>query len=395
MSMDGARRAAVVSILSGWLASSIACSPSETIDASLPDAPEPPCAPATDSVDLLFMIDNTGTMAQEQGILSREMRRLVERLSTGNRDGDPEPEVAPIRSLHVGTVTSNMGAGDIPNDEAFPGCGLGTGDDGRLDHGTAGLYACLGDRVTIHSFELGVTDLDAFVATLACAIEVGTSSCTFEQQLEATLKALSPASVADFVADDYAPPTFWGDTMGHAGPGGANDGFLRAESVLGVVMFTDEEDCSLLDYRIMGLNDSAYAGHPLHLRCSRFPEAQYPPARYVDGFLQLRAYPSRLVYATLAGIPLDLSGAAPDVVLVDPRMQYTEDPYTTPPVRLVTSCDTANGPAYPPRRMVEVAAGIEEGGGRITLQSLCGDSYDSAIDAIIAQLDAAMAGTCE
>lgn len=105
---------------------------------------------------------------------------------------------------------------------------------------------------------------------------------------------------------------------------------------LGMVMLTDEEDCSVPEHDIFYGNDPDYMGNPLNLRCHRFPEGLYPVERYVDGFLQLRTHPSRLAYATMAGVPADLAGATPAMVLAD-----------------------------------------------------------SAIDAIVAQLDAAMAGTCE
>jgi len=66
----------------------------------------------------------------------------------------------------------------------------------------------------------------------------------------------------------------------------------------------------------------------------------------------------------MAGIPADLGGEAPALILAEERTEYLEDPTMVPPQRILPSCDTANGVAFPPRRMVEVAAGIEEGGGR-------------------------------
>ena len=63
-----------------------------------------PCA-ATD-VDLLFMIDNSGSMREEQENLIRELPRMVRVLTTGDREGDGTQDFAPVRSLHVGFVTS-------------------------------------------------------------------------------------------------------------------------------------------------------------------------------------------------------------------------------------------------------------------------------------------------
>ncbi|HEV3485648.1 MAG TPA: hypothetical protein VG106_09590, partial [Vicinamibacterales bacterium] len=53
----------------------------------------------------------------------------------------------------------------------------------------------------------------------------GTGGCGFEQQLEAVLKALSPASPTAWTAAGYVAPTFFAGSTGHAL--GANAGFVR------------------------------------------------------------------------------------------------------------------------------------------------------------------------
>jgi len=102
-------------------------------------------------------------------------------------------EVAPVRSIRMGNVTSDMGAGDVPRGESVPSCDPGLADDGRLDHGSGPLFACeLEPRIAIHTFENGVDDIVAFGNELTCAMQVGTGGCGFEQQLCAAIG--SPSS---------------------------------------------------------------------------------------------------------------------------------------------------------------------------------------------------------
>lgn len=82
-----------------------------------------------DKVDLLLMVDNSNSMAGEQQSLKRELPNLITVLTTGYRsDADPEP-FPPVKDLHVGVVSSDMG---IPGVELPPSCHANGGDDGRL-----------------------------------------------------------------------------------------------------------------------------------------------------------------------------------------------------------------------------------------------------------------------
>ena len=75
------------------------------------------------------------------------------------------------------------------------------------------------------------------------------------------------------------------------------------------------------------------------------------------------------------GLPADLAGsdaAAYDRALSDPRVTETPDPSTSPPMRLLPSCTTADGGnAYPPRRMLTVARELARSGAHTTMQSIC------------------------
>ena len=84
---------------------------------------------AVDKIDLLFMIDNSISMADKQRILAQAVPVLVTRLVSPvcvNGDGEPTggqapcpngsaPEFKPIQNIHIGIITSSLGnhGGDV------------------------------------------------------------------------------------------------------------------------------------------------------------------------------------------------------------------------------------------------------------------------------------------
>lgn len=189
-------------------------------------------------IDLLFVIDDSATMAEEQLNLARNFELLVERLDEMvDRNGVPiEPDV------HV-MVTST----DMPH----PGCSpdlAGT----VVEAGAPVTTPCLSrlsDFVSADGFvdrrsacaevcPLPIAPTDPFIAwspdgsnvpggdvagALACLGPQGIRGCGFEAPLEAMVQALNPT----------AP---W-----NTGP----NPFLRPDSLVGVVIVSDEEDCSV------------------------------------------------------------------------------------------------------------------------------------------------------
>lgn len=351
-------------------------------------------------LDLLFMVDNSNSMVEEQLSLTAEFPRLVNVLVTGDFEGDGSTtgpnDFAPF-DLNVGIITSDMGTGGY----TVPTCtDSNVGDDGILRRTGRTDLGCAATYPAFLNFRPGTgMDPAAFADEVTCVALVGTGGCGFEQPLDAVLKALSPSAATSWTAPGYAPPIFFRGTFGHGD--GPNAGFVRDGSVLTIVPLTDENDCSALDPDIFNPTSPAYGGTDLNLRCFAHDSALHPLARYVDGLAQLRATPSRLVYAPIVGIPVDLvaaPGASPDydaLVSADPalrddRMEERVDPATGR--RLLPSCDvTGRGVAFPPIRLVEVARGLEARGAQVTVQSICQSSYRSAITEIILRSAAAAA----
>ncbi|MGE0791573.1 MAG: hypothetical protein AB7S26_38210 [Sandaracinaceae bacterium] len=330
-------------------------------DAGAPDDGEPL------DVDLLLMVDNSNSMAEEQVNLAQALPELIRAIVSGDVDGDGVPETTPARTVRAGVITSDMGTGGF----TVPSC-LDSmwGDDGVLADGNEGrLDGCSpasgGPRFLTYDPASSLTPR-AFADELACVSVTGTGGCGFEQPLEAVLKALTPST---------SPISFFGGTTGHGD--GPNAGFLRDDSVLAVVLLTDEDDCSARDPDLYNQASTTYLSD-VNVRCVLDDEALHPIERYVDGLLALRpGAPGRLVFITIAGVPIDLSGSREDNLLSDVRMESTVDP--TNPQRLSSACSADTGIAYPPRRIVQVSDELRRRGAHTAAVSICIPSFVDAV----------------
>jgi hypothetical protein len=362
-----------------------------------------------DKVDLLFVVDNSQSMREEQASLQREFPKLIEVLTTGERPG--KPPFAPAKDLHLGVVSSDLGLVGIAG---VPGC-EGLGDDAILnDVPSPAIADCQAGYPRFLSYLAGATDPARTATDFACIATLGTDGCGFEQPLEAALKALWPA------ADERVQ--FLGDAMGFGrfGHGDTdNAGFLRNDpqsglSLVAIVVVSDEEDCSSADTRHFTPEqylpaDSPLRAQDLNLRCFHNPQNLYPVDRYLNGYRALRAGQEGLVvFGAIVGVPPDLvdgrSLARVDFedesyrdafyagILADPRMQEVPDPsLPAGQGNLTPSCRTANGVAFPPRRLVEVARGFGERG---VVQSICQDDFGPAMDAILEVIVGAIPLAC-
>ncbi|MDH5672134.1 MAG: hypothetical protein OEZ06_08295 [Myxococcales bacterium] len=362
-------------------------------------------------MDLLFVVDNSGSMAEEQAALSREFPKLVLALTSGDVNADGTMDFPGVQDLHLGVVSTDMGLQGI---EGIPGCG-GVGDDGILQHQAGpGTSGCATSYPTFLTYEAGIHEPQATADDFACIATLGTEGCGFEQQLEAGLKALTPSnSDLMFLSSSGFPDANKGhgdtENAGFMRPGGGDDA-----SVVAVVIVTDEEDCSSRDTRHLVppgflADDSPLKAQGLNTRCFNNPDNLFEVSRYVDGFKRLRpGQEDRLVFGLIAGVPPDLVNADArsgvdfsdatqrdayyDGLLADDRMQEVVDTTVDPAIaNLIPSCDTAIGKAYPPRRLVQVAKGMGESG---LVQSICEDDFGPAVDALIEALAARVEELC-
>ena len=342
-----------------------------------------------DKVDLLFMIDNSGSMSEEQASLASEIPRLVTTLASGVSGDRIFPAV---RDLRVGVVSSDMGTGGF----TIPTCNEPNfGDDGILNRAVmgGGCTAIRGGAPPFLGFQpaMGGNATD-FGNQVACIANLGTQGCGFEQQLDAVLKALTPQ--AGSVA-------FVNGSRGHGD--GANEGFLRPDSLLAIIMLTDEDDCSALNPDLFNRDSATFTDPDLNLRCSRYADqAVHPISRYVDGLLALRS-PDLLVFGAIVGIPVDLApgrdeatnwdALVGDESVRDPRM--IERPNPMMPSQLTPSCIVAGrGEAYPGLRIARVARALESAEASAVIQSICQDDYGPALELIINKIADVLSATC-
>jgi len=371
-------------------------------------------------LDLLFVVDNTNSMAGEQQSLQAALPQFIQALTTGVSRSTWQPAFPPVRDVHIGVVSTDMGTVGFD----FSSCRADGGDDGRLQSKPRGPD-CAVSYPAFLSYGMDTSEGRKQLARdFACVAGLGTGGCGFEQSLEAAFKALWPSTFHDATGEavDPNPYTFLASTPeGTKGRGdvpaaqGGNLGFLRNDaddpSLIAIVVVTDEDDCSAFDTEFLKpasqlASDSPYRTQDINLRCLLNKNKLYDvAARYAKGLHWLRlGDPRRVVFAAITGIPTELVDAQAragldfkdtvmrdkfyDRVLNDPRMQEVIDPTTNPGLgagNLTPSCsrmDATGQPstAYPPRRIVQLAKSFGEQG---IVQSICQDDFAPAIDAVV------------
>lgn len=400
--------------------------------APIPDAGTQVLHEPVSALDVLFVIDNSGSMASEQEKLARELTRIVKVLTSGDRYAEREDRVppgltekarrfTPVSSLHVGVVSTNVGGIDQPTgtQAAVLSC-AGRGDDGILQHSTSvavdGVLAkrlefqdyAAGDTVIAPSAEcqlppqptyqsyLTSDDPAAVGLAFRCVARLGVRGCPFEQQLESMWKALAPSS-----APAGAPTELYTFTSDGRGQGDlANRGFLRENAVLAVVHLSDEDDCSITDAgkALFSLGtDAQQMFGPLNLRCGTTsdPTLVRSSERYVSGLRSLKpGHPERIVFAAVVGVPTSpiAAGASYDELLALPEMQFREDPLKPgfPERACSVVTDGRDNEAYPGRRFLQVAKSL---GAQSVVESICAETYGPVLDRMIDKIAPQLGGT--
>jgi hypothetical protein len=363
-----------------------------------------------DKIDLLFMVDNSQSMEQEQDALRDQFPRLINILTSGDKNADGAQDFPPAKDLHLGVVSSDLG---LPGLEGVVENCNGLGDEGRLlntaNTELAAMNLCSATTYNPPFLAYNRENMDdaaRLANDFSCIATLGITGCGFEQQLESTLKAVWPG------ADESV--TFVTDTAGFGmfgmgGPGFPNGEFIRnnpneGPSLIALVLVTDEEDCSSrrMDHFVPGASPNG-----LNTRCYfeglRGAESNlFQVNRYIDLFKLLRPGQENLViFAGIVGVPQRLttedvlanynfdepgqSEAYMDMLLGAEEMIEMVNDMGTPDVPeddgIRPSCD--RGPmarAYPPRRIVEVAKGFGANG---VIASICQEDFTPAINAII------------
>jgi hypothetical protein len=226
---------------------------------------------AVDKIDLLFMIDNSISMADKQAILGEAVPVLLSRLITpicvdaeGNSLGttvganglcaEGEAEFSAISDIHIGIVSSSLGAhgGDVCTEPAPK-----TNDDkaqligairpGLTSWNNSGFLAW--DPGGNKNSPPGENNADALTAAFTSHVSAtGEQGCGFEASLEAWYRFLidpdPPAQIVHQDNNPLAPIIKEGTDQTVLAQRAA---FLRPDSLVAIVMLTDENDCSIVD----------------------------------------------------------------------------------------------------------------------------------------------------
>jgi len=170
-------------------------------------------------VDVLWVVDNSGSMCEEQAYLREDIAEFVNPLAAAGLDlqmavitTDVED---PSQSGRFQNVSNNdPGAQQCNVDVDISHCP--TPENGQEYPPTI-----LSSNDPDYVDAAGELDVETFYTHLGCNITTGTTGTGFEMGLEAARLALSPDLTS-----------------------GANAGFLRDDALLVVIFLTDENDCS-------------------------------------------------------------------------------------------------------------------------------------------------------
>jgi hypothetical protein len=301
-------------------------------------------------VDVLFVVDNSNSMAQEQKNLAANFPKFIDKLDQAGID------------YHVGVVSSDLGAGNY----GLPSCEVAGGDGGKLWN-TPNVAGCKppADPWISKTNAPGGDVKGAF----SCIAQIGTGGCGFENTLESARRALDPTL-------------------------NVNPGFLRKDAALAVVMLTDEDDCSADKAKLYDPNQSSLTdplGPLTSFRCFEFgvscdindrekpgPRKSCAPAYswlhgvkdYATFFKGLKP-PGRVMMAAIAG------PAEPVTVGVD-----ANNPTLKP------SCQSQNGMAVPAIRIKALMDSLgafghfntgKDAGGKAVSVDICSPDFSPAL----------------
>jgi len=337
--------------------------------------------PLKRAVDMLFMIDDSSSMTPLQEKLVQGFPTIISAL---------EALPGGMPSLHVGIVSSSMGAG---RDANITGCPPG-GDQGIFHVKPLGTTCSQASLAAGQNFLIDDGAGNAnFTGTLSdmfsCIAPLGAHGCGFEHQLESVLRALG--------ADGAVAPA-------------QNTGFLRRDALLHVILLTNEDDCSappdsdLFDSTSMLVSDPL--GPLQSFRCNEFGHlcGGTPPPRtpanppvdlsgtcvsaedgrlirvadVVTALKVLKEDPSRVLVSVISGPP------SPYIVNVAPS-QVKGDPSMWPYVQ--HSCMASDGTyADPAVRLQQLVSAF---GARGLFAGIC-DEFATTMQAVSKQLTGAL-----
>jgi len=240
--------------------------------------------PRADKVDLLFMIDNSASMANKQALLAASVPALVWRLTnpvcvdvtTREYMFSPstvdeacpwgtEREFDPITDIHLGVITSSLGSlGLVGSSSICSNSDTNQTMDSRAHLVRTGVTEA-GSAITVPTYDglgflnwdpnqqnhpPGESDVNVLVRNFRYLVQgAGELGCGFEHSLESWYRFL--VDPAPYERLEAAPGNYRFPAKDQAGkiivdPIVLHErrDFLRSDSMVAIIMLTDEDDCS-------------------------------------------------------------------------------------------------------------------------------------------------------
>jgi hypothetical protein len=208
-------------------------------------------------MDILFVIDDSGSMGEEQTNLASNFPQFINVLDTYQTAGGDFLDYRVAITTTGRDLDYTIQPPAIPGFPTFPPITQSErGDNGAF------VQDCGMSRRWLERGDVDVS------STFSCAAKVGTSGPSLEMPLHTTKLALQ-----DRMADN------------------TNAGFLRDDALLAIVILTDEDDCSREDNNFTVENDACDSNLPQIV-----PTTQY--LSFLDGLVGDRA---RWATAVIAG----------------------------------------------------------------------------------------------
>jgi hypothetical protein len=324
------------------------------------------------NIDILFVIDNSGSMMEEQVSLAANFPQFINVLQT-IEGGLPD--------VHIGIVSTNVGTNGVN----IGGCSSATrpnGDDGGLlTNGVAGLQAAYLSDIKLPDGSRDQNYTGDLATVFSQMARLGTNGCGFEQPLESAYRALQP---------------------------NRNPGFYRESAFLAVIFVGDEDDCSASNGTLFGEPNATVAdplGPRTSFRCWEFgvqcdndpnprsfgrrtgcrPRNNSPYMKdiqpYVEFFQGLKPDdPKKVIVAGIIGN-------------VDEQQSSTveADPDNAANPALGASCTSTSGNAAPGHRLKAFLDSFPE---RNTTTTICNENLQDAMTQIAELLKLAVGNPC-
>jgi hypothetical protein len=343
------------------------------------------------AVDILFVIDNSGSMGGEQGALARSFGTFVDVLEAQQVGANYRIAVTTTDSLGRIRATSCRSrleefVSDGPfgyHDETQRGC---------LDYCDIDVVGLGSPWVEKSNGQTNLPSGVSMAQALQCIGPQGISGFGFEAPLESMRLTLLDTS----------------------------SGFVRDDALLAVIFVTDEVDCSMSDESLGWINSDGQVywsspdrissgacwragvtctgGPGVYDGCSSEDKGRsglptsdpdeavlFPVQRYIDTLAQLAATKqamggqSEVLIAVLAGVPLDYPETGVSLYADSPDAEFNQEYGIGPACGLGTET-LDDPPGIPAVRLREFAEAFASEGPNIF--SICADDYGVALEGI-------------